>query len=255
MADFEANWPLQLLPATGKPLNLERLNYYKNEWKPAMTEMNLEQARYNMIEQQIRPWEVLNQDVLDLLVQIPREDFVPEAYRNMAFTDTAIPLPHGHFMLAPKIEARLLQAIDIQPDEDVLQVGTGSGYLCALMASMGHHVTTVDIHEDLLQHAQQKLAEHNIHNVSFECGDGAQGWNHNRSYNVIVVAGGLPILPESFQHSLKIGGRLFAFVGDAPAMEAVLITRVGENEFSHEELFETEVPVLENAQQPERFSF
>ena len=220
----------------------------------AMTDMNLEQARYNMIEQQIRPWDVLNQDVLDLLAQIPREDFVPAKYRNIAFTDVAIPLEHNQSMLPPKIEARLLQAVEIQSKDDVLQVGTGSGYVTALLASMGGHVTSVDIHADLQEQAQQKLTEHNIHNVTMECGDAAQGWNPNRTYDVIVIAGGLPILPESFQRALNKGGRLFAFVGDAPAMEALLITRVGDNEWSHEVLFETEVPELENAPQPERFS-
>lgn len=216
--------------------------------------MNLEQARYNMIEQQIRPWEVLNQDVLDLLTQIPREDFVPEAYRNLAFTDTAIPLPHGQSMLPPRIEARLLQAIEAQPDETILQIGTGSGYLAALLASMGSHVTSVDIHADMQQQAMEKLAEHNITNVTMEESDAAMGWNPNRSYDVIVIAGGLPVLPESFQHALKKGGRLFAFVGEAPVMEAVLITRVGDNEWSYDILFETEVPELENAPHPDRFA-
>lgn len=220
----------------------------------AMNEMNLEQARYNMIEQQIRPWEVLNQDVLDLLIRIPREDFVPEAYRNMAFTDTSIPLDHGQSMLPPKVEARMLQALEIKPDDDILHVGTGSGYVTALLASMGNHVTSVDIHADLQEQAQQKLDEHNIKNVTMECRDAAQGWDPNRTFDVIVITGSLPVLPESFQHALNMGGRLFAFVGDAPAMEAELITRVGENEFSQEDLFETEVPELENAPQPDRFS-
>jgi len=220
-----------------------------------MTDMNLEQARYNMIEQQIRPWDVLNQDVLDVLTRIPREEFVPKAYRNMAFTDTEIPLEHGQSMLSPKIEARLLQAVEVQTKDDILQIGTGSGYLTALLASMGGHVTSVDIHAELQQQAQTKLDEHNIQNVTMECEDAAQDWKPNQRYDVIVIAGSLPVLPETFQQALNKDGRLFAFVGDAPAMEAILITRVGENEWSHEVLFETEVPELENAQQPERFSF
>lgn len=219
-----------------------------------MTEMNLEQARYNMIEQQIRPWEVLDQKVLDLLTQVPREEFAPPAYRNLAFTDMSIPLDHGQSMLPPKIEARLLQALEIQPQDDILQIGTGSGYVCALLASLGGHVTSIDIHADLQEKAQKVLAENNIRNVTMETGDGARGWNPNRTYDVIAVMGSLPVLPESFQLSLNKGGRLFAFIGDSPLMEAVLITRVGDNEWSHEVLFETDVPELENAPQPERFS-
>ncbi|MEJ2052295.1 MAG: protein-L-isoaspartate O-methyltransferase [Calditrichaceae bacterium] len=219
-----------------------------------MTEMNLEQARYNMIEQQIRPWEVLDQKVLDMLTQVPREEFVPDSYRNLAFTDIGIPLDHGQSMLPPKIEARMLQALEIKPQDDILQIGTGSGYVTALLASLGGHVTSVDIHEDLQAKAEQKLTDNNIHNITMECGDGSRGWNPNRTYDVIAIMGSLPVLPESFQLSLNKGGRLFAFVGDSPIMEAVLITRVGDNEWSHEVLFETDVPVLENAPQPERFS-
>ena len=218
-----------------------------------MTDMNLEQARYNMIEQQIRPWDVLDQKVLDVLTQVPREEFAPDAYRNLAFCDIAIPLEHGQSMLPPKLEARMLQALEIQSKDDILQVGTGSGYVTALLGSLGGHVTSVDIHADIQEKAQQKLAENNIKNITMETGDAAQGWNSSHNYDVIAIMGSMPVLPESFQLSLNKGGRLFAFVGDAPAMEAVLITRVGDNEWSHEVLFETDVPELENAPQPERF--
>ena len=218
-----------------------------------MTDMNLEQARYNMIEQQIRPWDVLDQKVLDVLTQVPREEFAPDAYRNLAFCDIAIPLEHGESMLPPKIEARMLQALEVKSEDDILQVGTGSGYVTALLASLGGYVTSVDIHADIQEKAQQKLAENNIQNVTMETGDAAGGWNTSHAYDVIAIMGSLPVLPESFQLSLNKGGRLFAFVGDAPAMEAVLITRVGDNEWSHEVLFETDVPELENAPQPERF--
>lgn len=219
-----------------------------------MTDMNLEQARYNMIEQMIRPWEVLDQKVLDLLAQVPREEFVPEAYRNLAFCDIAIPLDHGQSMLPPKIEARLLQALEIQPQDDILQIGTGSGFVTALLASLGGHVTSVDIHADIQEKALQKLTDNNFKNVTMECDDAAKGWNPNRTFDVIAIMGALPVLPESFQLSLNKGGRLFAFVGDSPIMEAVLITRVGDNEWSHEVLFETDVPTMENAPQPDRFS-
>ena len=218
-----------------------------------MTDMNLEQARYNMIEQQIRPWDVLDQKVLDVLTQVPREEFAPDAYRNLAFCDIAIPLEHGESMLPPKIEARMLQALEVKSEDDILQVGTGSGYVTALLASLGGYVTSVDIHADIQEKAQQKLAENNIQNITMETGDAAGGWNTSHAYDVIAIMGSLPVLPESFQLSLNKGGRLFAFVGDAPAMEAVLITRVGDNEWSHEVLFETDVPELENAPQPERF--
>ena len=219
-----------------------------------MTDMNLEQARYNMIEQQIRPWDVLDQKVLDVLTRVPREEFVPQAYRNLAFTDTEIPLDHGQSMLPPKLEARMLQALEIKPEDDILQIGTGSGYVAALLASLGGHVTSVDLHADMQEKAKAALDENNIKNVVMEVGDGAMGWHPNRTYDVIAIMGSLPILPESFQLSLNKGGRLFAFVGDSPAMEAVLITRVGDNEWSHEVLFETDVPQLENAPQPERFA-
>ena len=219
-----------------------------------MTDMNLEQARYNMIEQQIRPWEVLDQKVLDLLTQVPREEFVPHAYRNLAFTDTEIPLDHGQSMLSPKIEAKMIQSLEVQPQDDILQIGTGSGYVTALLASLGGHVTSVDLHADMQEKALQKLNENNIKNVTMECDDAASGWNPNRTFDVIAIMGSLPILPESYQLSLNKGGRLFAFVGDSPIMEAILITRVGDNDWSHEVLFETDVPVLENAPQPERFS-
>lgn len=248
---------LKILSAPGKALNLVSpiiIRIARNWMEIVMTDMNLEQARFNMIEQQIRPWDVLDQKVLDIMVQVPREEFVPEAYRNLAFTDIEIPLDHGQSMLTPKIEAKLLQALDINKDDDILQVGTGSGYVCALLASLGGHVTSVDLHADLQEKASKVLVENNIRNVTMECSDAAQGWNPNRTFDVIAIMGSLPVLPESFQLSLNKGGRLFAFVGDSPVTEAVLITRVGDNEWSHEVLFETDVPELENAPQPERFS-
>jgi len=215
--------------------------------------MNIEQVRDNMIKQQLRTWEVLDDPLLDLLKQIPREDFVPSTMRNLAFADMNIPLDDNQLMMNPKIEARMLQALAIQPNEEVLEVGTGSGYVTALLAKQAKKVYSIEIMPRLLKQAGEKLRAHNINNAELEEGDAAQGWDSQRSYNVIAITGSLPILPRTFLESMSIGGRLFAIIGDAPAMEATLITRLGDDDWSREILFETELPVLKNAQQPERF--
>jgi len=218
-----------------------------------MSEMNLEQARYNMIEQQIRPWEVLDQRVLDLLSTVPREDFVPEAYHNLAFTDMNIPLGEGQVMMSPKVEARILQALNVQDDETVLEVGTGSGYVTALLANLAKQVFSVDINPEMTRQAGEKLAAHDITNVTLETGDAARGWDAHAPYDVIVVTGSLPLLPDAFKQALKVDGRLLAIIGDSPIMGVLLITRVGETEWAQETLFETDLPALINAPQPERF--
>lgn len=218
-----------------------------------MSELNLEQARYNMIEQQIRTWDVLDQDVLDLLMRLPREDFVPVEYHNVALADMNTPIGNGQVMMAPKMEARMLQALELKPDDTVLEVGTGSGYVTALLGSLARHVYSVEIDAELKTAAEQRLAAHGINNVTLEEGDAARGWKNHAPYDVIVITGSLPTLPDSFKQSLKVGGRLFAIVGDAPAMVAQLITRIGQGEWSSEDLFETELPVLKNALEPDRF--
>lgn len=218
-----------------------------------MSDMNLENARFNMIEQQIRPWEVLDQHVLDLLSKLPREDFVPERYRKLAYMDTTIPLGNDQVMMPPRVEARILQALNIQADETVLEVGTGSGYVTALLASLGDHVYSVDINAEMTRTAGDKLADHGISNVTLETGDAARGWDAHAPYDVIVVTGSLPLLPAIFKQALKVGGRLVAVVGDSPVMEVVLITREGESEWAQETLFETDLPALINAPEPERF--
>ncbi len=218
-----------------------------------MSEMNIEQARHNMIEQQIRPWEVLDQKVLDLIADVPREEYVPSAYRNLAFSDMSIPLGFNEVMMPPKLEARMLQSLDIQSGDTVLEIGTGSGYVTTLLAKLARYVYSVDIHEEFVEHARAKLHADGIVNVSIEQGDAAQGWDRYGSYDVIAITGSLPLLPESFQNTLNLGGRLFAIIGDSPVMEATLITRVGEHEFQTEGLFETDLPPLRNALQPERF--
>lgn len=217
--------------------------------------MNVEQARYNMVEQQIRTWEVLDQRVLDLLVKVKREDFVPPQYRSLAFVDMEIPLGHGEKMLAPKLEARLVQELAIRPGDRVLEVGTGSGYMTALLASLGGHVDSVDIVPEFTRTAAGKLAEHHITNTTLETGDAARGWNKQAPYDAIVLTGSLPILPETFQQSLALGGRLIAIIGEQPVMEARLFTRVAERAFNSTGLFETCIAPLRNALQPERFVF
>lgn len=218
-----------------------------------MSDVNLLQARNNMVLQQIRPWDVLDQRVLDLLEEMPRDDFVPETYRKLAYSDIAIPLGHAEVMMPPRVEARMLQALNIQPSDTVLEVGTGSGFVTALLAKLARHVYSVDIHPEFTAAAAQRLAAHGFINITLETGDAARGWPNCGQVDVITITGSLPILPEVFAQSLKLGGRLFAIVGDAPAMEAVLITRLSTDEYRRENLFETVIPPLRNALQPNRF--
>lgn len=211
-----------------------------------MTDLDITKARYNMIEQQIRPWEVLDQRVLDVMEQTPREDFVPEANCNLAFADINIPLSYGEVMMEPRVEARMLQALNIQSTDSILEVGTGSGYITALLARLGKYVVSVDIHADNTKSAKQKLEEHGISNITLETEDASAGWNRHAPYDVIAITGSMPTLPEAFQFSLNHGGRLFCVIGESPVMTATLITRVGEYEWTHEALFETELPPLKN---------
>ena len=212
-----------------------------------MANLDFERARFNMVEQQIRTWEVLNERVLDILRAVPRERFVPAQYRQLAFADRQIPLPHDQIMLEPKIEARILQAVDPQPSEQVLEIGTGSGYLTACLARMAAHVTSVDIFPDFKEMAQANLAAQGISNVTLETGDAALGWDDGRRYDVVVVTASLPEMHRGFHQSLNIGGRLFLIVGTAPVMEALLITRIAEDQWMQESLFETYAPALINA--------
>jgi protein-L-isoaspartate(D-aspartate) O-methyltransferase len=217
--------------------------------------MDIEHARFNMVEQQIRPWDVLDPVVLDLLMHLHREDFVPEQHRALAFADLEIPLGHGECMLAPKLEARMLQELGVQRGDSILEIGTGSGYMTALLANLGRHVYSVDIVPDFTRSAAARLAAHNISNVTLETGDAARGWDKHGPYDVIVLTGSVPVLPENFQQSLNPGGRLLAVVGVAPAMQARLLTRAGGGACSAVTLFETCVPSLKNALQLQRFVF
>jgi protein-L-isoaspartate(D-aspartate) O-methyltransferase len=215
----------------------------------------LEQARFNMIEQQIRTWEVLDQRVLDLLFTVRREDYTPEIYRALAFMDMEIPLGHGEKMLQPKLEARMLQALELTPSDRVLEIGTGSGYMTALLASLSAHVYSVDIYEDFTRAAGAKLRQHGVTNVTLESGDAARGWDKHGPYDAIVLTGSVPILSERFLASLKPGARLLAVVGEPPVMEAQLITCAGTAAYNSVALFETCIAPLKNAPQPERFVF
>jgi protein-L-isoaspartate(D-aspartate) O-methyltransferase len=208
-----------------------------------------------MVECQIRPWDVLDQRVLDLIARAPREDYVPAAYRNLAFADMAVPLPHDQVMMTPKIEARLLAALEIAPTDKILEVGTGSGYLTSLLAALGKHVYSVEIFSDLSQEAGARLAAHGVTNVTLEVGDAAAGWKQHKPYDVVVLTGSLPILPDAFRESLAHDGRLFAIVGQSPVMEARLIRRLGKDGLSDYSLFETVLPPLINARAPSRFVF
>lgn len=214
---------------------------------------NLEQVRFNMLEQQIRPWDVLDLHVLDLLKKVKREQFVPPAMREMAFVDMEIPLGHGAFMWQPKMEARVLQELQVNRRDAVLEVGTGSGYLAALLAHLAEQVTSVEILPELVAFAEKNLAGHHMENVKLELGDAARGWAG--AYDVIVLTGSVPILPEVFRNSLNLGGRMFAIVGDAPVMQARMISRNQSGRFESVTLFETCVNPLQNALQPERFVF
>jgi protein-L-isoaspartate(D-aspartate) O-methyltransferase len=223
--------------------------------------IGVEQVRFNMVEQQIRTWNVLDESVLQLMREVKREEFVPPAYRGLAFADIEIPLggenatSAGQKMWQPKLEARVVQELKLRPEERVLEVGTGSGYLTALLAKKTAHVTSVEIDPALHARAKQILARQGILNVSLACGDGALGWSEGAPYDVIVLTGSTPVLPDSLLQQLKVGGRLFAVVGDAPVMEGRLVTRLASNELQSVNLFETVIDPLQNAVQPQRFTF
>ncbi|MGH8799012.1 MAG: protein-L-isoaspartate O-methyltransferase family protein [Casimicrobiaceae bacterium] len=216
--------------------------------------MDVEQARFNMVEQQIRTWEVLSQAVLDLLFEVRREDFVPAAYRALAFADLEIPLGDGERMWAPKLEARVLQELDLDRNDAALEIGTGSGYLTALLARSCAAVRSVEINPRLSAEARSKLARAGIVNAHLDLGDGSLGWG-DQQYDAIVLTGSTPELPASWLSHLKPGGRLFAVVGDPPVMTARLMRSTGPGATAAEPLFETVIAPLRNAPQPARFVF
>ena len=216
--------------------------------------MDFEQARFNMVEQQIRTWEVLDPAVLDLLFTVRREDYAPHAHRALAFADLEIPIGHGEAMWAPKLEARAVQELALKRGESVLEIGTGSGYLTALLASLAGHVTSVEIHDRLAREARAKLAAAAFDNVDLRVGDGARGFG-SEAYDAIVLTGSTPLLPERFLAQLKPNGRVFAIVGEAPAMTARLVAWTAPGSRVTTDLFETVVAPLANAATPSRFRF
>ena len=217
--------------------------------------MNFERARFNMVEQQIRPWQVLDSRVLSLLETIHREDFVPVKYRKLAFADIAIPLEHGQFMMRPKIEGRMLQALGLGDDETVLEIGTGSGFITACLASLAKCVVSVEIFDGLHEGAKSRMEEKNIPNAELYVGDVMRGWQPEQAHDVVVVTGSVPMVPEQFAGWVNPGGRMFVITGDSPAMEARLLTRLGVTEWREESLFETVLPRLVNAEEPPEFVF
>ncbi len=215
----------------------------------------MEQARYNMIEQQIRPCEVFDSRVLELLRHVRREHFVPKHLRELAFADMEIPLGYGTFMWQPKLEARALQELRLTRKDRVLEVGTGSGYLTALLSALAGHVTSVEIVPELNASAKHNLVACRRDNITLEAGDASHGWNGDKPYDAIVLTGSTPVLPDEFQTGLAVGGRLFAIVGDAPLMQAKLITCIAPGTFETVNIMETCVAPLQHARQPARFAF
>jgi protein-L-isoaspartate(D-aspartate) O-methyltransferase len=220
-----------------------------------MGQLDLTVARHNMVEQQIRPWEVLDQRVLNLIDRSPREDYVPERFRNLAYVDMNIPIGHGQVMMAPKLEARLLQELAVQLRDRILEIGSGSGYMASLLAALGAHVYSVEIIAELETGARRNLERHGVANVTIENGDGARGWDQHAPYDVILITGSLPLLPDSFKRCLAVGGRLIAIIGSSPVMEVKLIQQLEREIWIETSLFETELPPLINAVQPDRFVF
>lgn len=217
--------------------------------------MNFEQARFNMVEQQVRPWEVLDPGVLALLLEVKRELFVPAGHAALAFADMEIPIGHGESMMQPKVEARILQELAVRPEETVYEVGTGSGYLTALLARRARHVTSAEIHDDLHAGARASLARAGIGNVTLLAGDSARAPLGESTWDVIVLTGSTPELPQAFLDRLNPGGRLFAVVGDPPVMKAVVVERGAGGALRRTEVFETLLKPLVNAQAPTRFRF
>ena len=225
--------------------------------------MNLENARFNMIEQQIRPWDVLSETVLDTFRFLPREKFVPHNWYNLAFADVEIPIGNGEFMMHPRVEARMLQALDISPNDSCLEIGTGSGFITACMAHLGQHVDSIDIDSDFSRLAETRLNTIEITNFNLYNDDAGQGWqgNPDKQYDVIAVTGSVPEYVPAFEQRLKEGGRLFIVTGQKPNMHALLVTREttgetnGPGEFRREVLFETVLTPLSGTEVAATFTF
>ena len=221
--------------------------------------MDYNLARFNMVEQQVRPWDVLDPRVLNVISNIPRELFVPEQFKQLAYADMRIPLGtyegHTSHMLNPVIEGRILQSLAMSEDDTVLQIGTGTGYITACLASLARHVDSVDINPEMTALAEKNLARFEIANVTLSTGDGSEKWEQKRFYDCIAIMGSLPSVPDFYKKTLKEGGRMFVITGDAPVMKALLVTRIDKHEWTVEELFETCVDPMIHAEKPEQFIF
>lgn len=216
--------------------------------------MNLEQARQNMVDNQVRTWEVVDLRVLDVLGGLRREDFVPKAWRNMAFTDMPLPLGHGEMMMKPVVEGRLLQGVAPRADETVLEIGTGSGFLTACLARMAHHVTSIDLHAEFIDSARAHLATAGVDNVALSVAEAVNEYQPQDVFDVIVVGGAVYTVPDRFMQWLKPGGRMFVISGESPAMRATLVQYEDDGRFRQTSLFETDLPYLVHGAPPKRFT-
>lgn len=217
--------------------------------------MDFAKARYNMVASQVRTWDVLNPDVLAVMAELPREEFVPTALSHFAYADMALPLGEGQVMLPPKEQGRILQAVAIQATDRVLEICTGTGYLTALCAHFAQHVVSVEIDPTLHMQAKQNLKKLGIANVELVLGDGAQGWSAHGTFDVIIITGGLPALPPAYKEILNPGGRLFVTMGQAPLMRANLIHHPAKELWHVTTLYETIVPMMQNTAPLEEFNF
>lgn len=216
--------------------------------------LDFERARFNMIEQQVRPWDVLDARVLDVLKRVKREDFVAPQHRKLAFADIALPLEHGQCMMKPVVEGRMLQAVQVQPGDRVFEIGTGSGYITACLVALGGQVTSIDLLPDFTERAQHRLLAQGLAGAQLEPGDAMRSWPRQETYDVIAVTGAVHRIPEAWKERLRTGGRLFAVRGTLPALEAVLITCTGPGQYREQSLFETELDYLVGAAPPAQFS-
>jgi protein-L-isoaspartate(D-aspartate) O-methyltransferase len=217
--------------------------------------MNFDQARQNMVENQVRPWEVLDGRVLDVLRHVRREDFVPAAHRQLAFADLNLPLGHGEVMMKPVVEGRVLQALALKPEDNVLEIGTGSGFLTACLANLAAHVTSVDVHADFTATASQRLQAAGITNVQLQTGEAVNEWQPQGTFDAVIVTGAVYRIPDRFLGWLKPGGRLLVIRGESPVQQVLVLTHEGNGRYREESLFETDLPYLAHAEPPRRFVF
>ena len=215
--------------------------------------LDFERARFNMIEQQVRPWEVLDQRVLAVMTDVRREDFVPSRHRRLAFADVELPIGHDEVMMKPILEGRLLQALAVEASDAVLEIGTGSGFVTACLARLGRQVISVEQHADLAERARGRLAATGCTNTAITVADAILGFDPGRRFEVIAVTGAVHTVPQRFRDWLEIGGRMFVVRGASPVQEAVLVTRVAEDRYSEDSLFETDLAYLKHAEPPRSF--